>query len=171
MYLLLTVFNCAGSSTRMTPVEGCPEDSIALTTGCYIFPVSSGAKNWLESRDFCTAAGGMLVEVDSPQEQMALAQYVSSQPWRGHVFWIGFSEIETDHVWAWTSGKEVTYTNWWTNEPNHYGSEKHCAQLQCWDCGGLFRWNDVTCSRKSGNYFPICELSADESFMCLVLLC
>jgi hypothetical protein len=98
---------------------------------------------WSEAQTEATAAGGNLVTINDAEEQKWLLDVFGNT----QLFWIGFTDEETEGVWKWVSGENVTYTNWTPLEPNNaqyfggqfFGSENYAVMN--WQQNG--RWNDV----------------------------
>ncbi|MBF0370350.1 MAG: hypothetical protein HQL52_12930 [Magnetococcales bacterium] len=107
----------------------------------------------------CSDRGGHLVTISSEEENekvMNLVQSSNIVHTNGHRYtWIGLDDYEVEGDFAWVTGDEVTYTNWYDGEPNDNGGEEDCA-LMIGDSGsGPGTWNDGTCSTSELNY--ICE--------------
>ena len=72
-----------------------------------------------------TDANAMLDEIDGAHlATMNSAEendFVSSS--MNATAWIGLNDIETEGVWQWVTGEEVSYTNWNGGEPNNAGNE------------------------------------------------
>uniref|UniRef100_A0A8C6SIH2 C-type lectin domain-containing protein n=1 Tax=Neogobius melanostomus TaxID=47308 RepID=A0A8C6SIH2_9GOBI len=55
--------------------------------------------------------------------------------------WIGYSDAQ-ESSWFWINGKETSFTNWCSGEPNNNGNE-NCALIN-WTSQGC--WNDFKCT-------------------------
>jgi C-type mannose receptor len=71
-------------------------------------------------------------------------------------YWIGLNDLQEENTWVWVNNnKHVTYTDWYTNQPDNSRNNENCA-LIAEPYGYL--WNDASCSL-SLNY--ICESEAE----------
>ena len=68
-----------------------------------------------------------------------------------YYYWIGINDSNEEGKWVFDqSGEEVTYTNWYSDQPNG-GTSENCASVESFS--GL--WFDVSCNGED-NY--ICEI-------------
>ncbi|XP_053086708.1 C-type lectin domain family 4 member F-like [Pangasianodon hypophthalmus] len=115
---------------------------------------SAEKKNWDESRRDCRERGADLVIINSREEQEFINKTLLSA-----TAWIGLSDRDTEGVWKWVDGTELTSgTGYWSQrEPNDYEGNEDCAITGYIPQGGttdfLNTWNDVPCSF---NYGRIC---------------
>ena len=56
--------------------------------------------------------------------------------------WLGGSDNAYEGQWLWANGSPMTYTNWYSGEPNNHGGNEECLHMR----DG--KWNDIKCSRK-----------------------
>jgi hypothetical protein len=156
-FLFLGVVNIMKSATIWQKV------SVAAATALMSLGVSSAAQaftitnpttgnqyfltelplTWSEAQAEAVAAGGNLVTINDAEEQKWLLDVFGNT----QLFWIGLTDEETEGVWKWVSGEDVTYTNWTPLEPNNaqsfgdqfFGGENYAVMN--WQQNGL--WNDV----------------------------
>ena len=115
---------------------------------CYKF--STGTLNWNAAKSACEALGSKLVVVNSQAEQQALTSKITYDAGT----WLGFHRNPRDKSrWLWVDGSRLTYTNWYSGEPNSLREE--CAEIYPKKHG--WKWNDQSCSASSVRY--ICEIS------------
>ncbi|CAC5393171.1 VCAN [Mytilus coruscus] len=62
---------------------------------------------------------------------------------RGGGWWLGASDLAQEGAWRWTSGNQVGYSEWASNQPDNASSDQNCLQL--WD-EKSYRWDDLWCS-------------------------
>ena len=113
------------------------------TTGNEYF-LTASPLSWTEAQAEAVAAGGNLVTINDAEEQKWLLDVFGNS----ELFWIGVTDQETEGVWKWASGEEVTYTNWTPNEPNNaqsfgglfFGGENYAVMN--WENNG--KWNDAS---------------------------
>ncbi|XP_034158186.1 C-type lectin domain family 4 member E-like [Pangasianodon hypophthalmus] len=116
---------------------------------------STEKKNWTESRRDCRERGADLVIINSREEQEFINKTLLSA-----TAWIGLSDRDTEGVWKWVDGTELTNgTGYWSQrEPNDHGGKEDCAITGYIPQGGtidfLNTWNDGECCEPYG---WICE--------------
>ncbi|HEY9612784.1 C-type lectin domain-containing protein [Allocoleopsis sp.] len=112
------------------------------TTGNEYF-LTDAPLTWIEAQAQAVAAGGNLVTINNTEEQKWLLDVFGNT----ELFWIGLTDQQTEGVWRWASGEEVTYTNWTPYEPNnaqffggqYIGGENYVVMN--WQNNG--QWNDL----------------------------
>jgi len=128
------------------------------------------ATSWFDSADSCDMMGGYLVEVNSAEEDAAIAKYVRANydvlgltGSTGRV-WIGGSDDAVEGKWVWDASQRTFdggYTNWDTSrhQPNDNLGNQNCASY-------FFKksdmWDDDTCTSNHKAY--ICERTAPDAF-------
>ncbi|XP_056015756.1 perlucin-like protein [Ostrea edulis] len=104
--------------------------------------------NWIGAQLYCRTLGGNLVHINDAQENNWLASKYTTEP-----TWIGVTDQGGEDNWrSITTGENVPYTNWSTNNPDNNQGTQHCGTLN-WNGNGY--WDDDTCTDE----FPfICEV-------------
>lgn len=105
-------------------------------TGHY-YELVSGVGDWSQAENSAIALGGHLVTINNQAEQDWLMSNFGEAR-----YWIGFTDMQIEGTWVWTSGEPITYTNWEPGEPNDYwqpGGEDYAAMNWATDTGS---WND-----------------------------
>lgn len=69
-----------------------------------------------QAAQFCTAVGGYLATITSPEENDFLFRYMLQAGYGSAYF--GLSDAQVEGNWVWSNGEKVEYTNWSDNEPN-----------------------------------------------------
>lgn len=139
--------------------------------------VETTPRTFESARSYCASAHGMDLAVihSSVQNAEIAALPVGSQnigTASGNVYWIGYTDSETEGWWRWVDMLQVTYTNWQSGEPNNIGNED-CAVY----VGGSQQWQDRPCTASypfvCGPSPPLqtfeprtCDQPADESPPC-----
>ncbi|MCJ8749252.1 hypothetical protein PDJAM_G00174170 [Pangasius djambal] len=126
-----------------------------ISFGSRLYYMSTEGKTWSQSRQSCKDRGADLVIVNSREEQDFIEMLR-----RGKSAWIGLSDQDTEGVWKWVDGTQLTIAYWWTWEPNNYTGNEHCVETgykpeeerSVTDI--LNTWNDNDCSV---SLFWICE--------------
>ena len=109
-------------------------------------------KSFSDARASCARSGGDLATFNSTAEQEVVLPgdiYNENGDW-----WVGLHQKDGGEEWYWTSGLQVSWTNWASGAPNNRGSGL-CARLtnSPYHPPGWW-WDDFRCSRK---YNYICE--------------
>ena len=116
--------------------------------------VSSGDNgSWANAQTNAEALGGNLVTInDAAEEAWLRATFGAAE-----LFWIGFTDQDSEGTFEWISGEAVTYTNWNGGEPNDAGAGEDYAVLN-WN-GSTGAWNDWDHTRPDYyNIFGIAEI-------------
>jgi len=112
------------------------------------YTLMNEAKSWSDAKDACEQDGLQLASVRSAAENALLVTAAD-----GNIVWIGGTDGDSENTWVWSpSGTALSYTNWYTGEPNNSG-EEHCLDFNYhWVARKLEnsegKWNDAKCSRK-----------------------
>lgn len=68
-------------------------------------------------------------------------------------YWLDGTDEVLEGVWVWAStGKQLSYTNWYPNEPNSAHGNEDCLEIKNHQFNG---WNDINCSYE---FNFICEM-------------
>ncbi|HEY6559532.1 MAG TPA: lectin-like protein [Polyangiaceae bacterium] len=114
---------------------GCAPGQLEHNGRCYANQDTSG--DWATGRYFCQAygLGWDLVSINDDDEN----EFVRTQT--NATTWIGFSDVQTEGTWKWSSGASVTYTNWNRNPDNGgdcFMFDKTSGGWDDRDCGDSF---------------------------------
>ncbi|XP_073686210.1 CD209 antigen-like protein A [Garra rufa] len=127
----------------------CAEDEwIYYQSSC--FYISSEAKNWTESREYCLNREADMIIINNRQKQDFVRKITDK---RG--FWIGVTDIDVEGTWKWVDGSTLTSGIWASGEPNGEIRE-NCAVTYLTYLPELIGWIDVACDDA---YQWICEKS------------
>ncbi|XP_060720548.1 C-type lectin domain family 4 member E-like isoform X3 [Tachysurus vachellii] len=112
-----------------------------------IYYFSTGMENWADSRQDCKNRGADLVIINSTEEEEFISLHLDIR----HA-WIGLSDRETEGVWKWVDGTNLTTGFWIAGEPNNLYGDEDCVEI----LGALKIkiWNDAQCSTK---FYWTCE--------------
>jgi hypothetical protein len=72
---------------------------------------------WMQAEAWAQEWGGHLVTLRNWEEELWIKDTFG---WDEY-FWIGFSDIEKEGDWVWSSGEPAVYSNWEEGEPNNCG--------------------------------------------------
>lgn len=96
---------------------------------------------WNEALRAAEEAGGYLVTITSPEEQLEIEALMEGYDGY-YVVWLGANRLSGD--FAWVNGEEWEYSNWAEGEPNNEtGSESY---LLMYRVNEVWCWNDVEVS-------------------------
>lgn len=98
---------------------------------------------WHHAQDFASKVGGSLVVIDDEEENKWLNEAFGS----GTEYWIGLSDEHEEGKWKWVNGKNPSYTNWSTGEPDNYRKAQHHVIINKQAARGTNqpgKWNDIT---------------------------
>ena len=73
--------------------------------------------------------------------------------------WIGLTDEAQEGIWVWITGEPVTFTNWWTTEPNnnYFGQPENYAFMNYGEPG---RWADVRSGDSRYPFYAYIETTA-----------
>ena len=100
---------------------------------------------WFEAKDHCKRKGAKLVEIDSEEENRALAEKINNRGYtdKNMNFWIGLSDVDNEGVWKLASDNSIaTYLNWGDGQPNNGGGNEDCARLRMGRPEWKEKWSD-----------------------------
>jgi len=101
-----------------------------------------GTSGWNAAEAQAVAYGGHLVTIRSQSEQDWLVSAFANA-WSLGIPgpWIGYSDVDQENNWKWSSGELFTYTSWGVGEPNNSGGAEDWAHFGNGANGWL--WNDT----------------------------
>ena len=115
-----------------------------------IYAITKESMNWDDARSMAQEQGGDLVTIHSEEENSIVADLVGDE-----LVWLGASDdgdriegafethySDSEDGWRWVDGRDLTYYNWGSNEPNDLGGED-CLRTHSSEFG---KWNDVDCT-------------------------
>ncbi|XP_039880726.1 CD209 antigen-like protein A, partial [Simochromis diagramma] len=138
----LSVCVLALCQTANLPLNTCQENWVAFSDSLY--EVSSEQKSWEESRRDCLKKGSDLMIINSREEQNFVNKF------KKHL-WIGLTDSETEGIWKWVDGTQMTTSYWNSGEPNG-GRNENCGEIKTYNSENSL--NDAPCSSAK---FWICE--------------
>lgn len=93
---------------------------------------------WKDAEKEAVEAGGHLVTIRSKSEE----KWIRETFGMGQAFWIGLKKDTSSWVitkWIWSSGEDVIYTNWASNQPDNAGGSQNVAAMD----SGSYSWDDA----------------------------
>jgi len=106
------------------------------------------AKTWHNAKADCEARGGHLATMSDATEDTFVYNLGGQQR-----IWFGFTDEGHEGTWVWITGEPVTYTNWYSGEPNNTNGNEHYTEYI------TSQWNDVPAS---SNKAYVCEFETNE---------
>ncbi|KAI4889630.1 hypothetical protein NFI96_026556 [Prochilodus magdalenae] len=108
-----------------------------------IYYITTKKKSWSESRQDCRQREADLVVINSPEEQEFISRVFGD--WEA---WIGLTDSDTEGVWKWVDGSELTTSFWWPGEPNDHGGNEDCAitNIRFAEPKSVLTWADFPCT-------------------------
>ncbi|XP_053335438.1 C-type lectin domain family 4 member E-like [Clarias gariepinus] len=111
-----------------------------------VYYISTGKKNWTESRQYCRERGADLVIINSKEEQ----EFINKLLNKGRA-WIGLSNRENE--WKWVDDTPLITGFWASGEPNSKARDEDCV-ITGESSDPVLNWGDDFCNEQ---YIWICE--------------
>jgi hypothetical protein len=146
------LFTAVGASLVLIRVESAAQAaSFTNPANGHTYTLTSLA-SWTDAQAQAVSLGGNLVTINDATEQSWLLNTFGST----NLFWIGFTDRNTEGVFEWISGETSLYTNWSVGEPNDLFGEDYAVMNQ----GRNGAWNDQYNSGFGGPHAGIVEIPA-----------
>uniref|UniRef100_A0A8C2T126 Macrophage mannose receptor 1-like n=1 Tax=Coturnix japonica TaxID=93934 RepID=A0A8C2T126_COTJA len=112
------------SPTVPPPKGGCPEDWLQFDNKCFkAFGLDENyTLTWHAARNNCISFGGNLATISKKENQAFLMSLLKNTATDA---WIGLNDINQEHVYLWTDGSPVYYTNWAKGSRSYYSKVKN----------------------------------------------
>ncbi len=134
--------------------------------------VREASMSWEEAKALGdTYEGTSMYIINDANEEQAVYNSLQSLGLTGtdnKYFWLGLKQIRTasDYAepaggWYWTDGSPLTYSNWWSGEPNDWEGGEDYGQFEFSDNG--IRWNDMANTNASGASWPLFEFTGTSA--------
>nr|ADN13081.1 C-type lectin domain protein [Gloeothece verrucosa PCC 7822] len=91
---------------------------------------------WQEAQNQAENLGGNLVTINDAAENQFLSDTFGNE----EPLWIGFTDQNEEGNFTWISGEAVTYTNWFSEQPDNFGGNEDYAAINYINPG---QWNDA----------------------------
>ncbi|XP_019210260.1 galactose-specific lectin nattectin-like isoform X1 [Oreochromis niloticus] len=129
----------------------CPGGWTLLRGRCFLYV--PGPMTWAKAEKNCLSMGANLASVHSITEYHGIQHMIMTATHGNQETWIGGSDAQEENAWLWTDGTAFHYSNWCPGEPNNYGRNQHCLQInhsgsKCWDDKGCHEHRPSVCVKK-----------------------
>ena len=121
--------------------------------------------NWTGSQAEAVTLGGDLVTINDASENVWVNSTFSNFGDTPRSLWIGFNDVASEGNWVWASGETVSYTNWWSGQPDNVNNEDYAYMGQN---GG---WGDGQNGLWAGyNLYGVVEVIPEPATVGLLML-
>ncbi|CAG9838541.1 unnamed protein product [Diabrotica balteata] len=122
------------------------------------FGISKIGVSWIEAVQYCKSNSWQLVKIENKEKNDAIAKFLleRSVVHPGEAVWTSGTKRTNGTKWRWIDGKDVTFTNWNTGEPNNKRGDLSCISVYR-SKSGVAVWDDVPCEASDVKYYPLCE--------------
>ncbi len=93
---------------------------------------SNDPDTWVNAQATCVANGGHLAIINDASENTFIANFLTTQS-----AYIGCSDYQSEGNFTWVDGSPLTYTNWYTDQPNNFNGAQHFVEML-----SNGQWND-----------------------------
>ena len=124
------------STSALNPLAIDNFNSILVAFNGNEYQLTTSSQTWAEAQAEAESLGGNLVTINDIIEQQWISQTFGTE----ETFWIGLNDSDNEGEFVWSSGEDVTYTNWRANQPDNYNNREDFTLIN-WN--GDPRWNDA----------------------------
>lgn len=103
---------------------------------------------WHEAKEYCESLGGYLATISTAYEEDKVETAVSKG--EKSFYWIGATDEQTEGIWKWINGENLSYTKWGWGQPDNFSTIDKCEQ-------------DYACIKKSSLTWDDLQNDADPS--------
>lgn len=138
-------------------------DAVEFNGHWYKVINDSTITSWDAANQYCKNVKGYLATITSQAENDFLYNYITNDLGCESAYF-GLTDKQTEGVWKWDNGEEVSYTNWHSGEPNGENPNEDYAMFYYKYSDGT--WNDGDFGNNtvnSGTVF-ICEWGEYQAF-------
>ncbi|XP_032422555.1 galactose-specific lectin nattectin-like isoform X2 [Xiphophorus hellerii] len=147
LLLSLSCVLCIGAKIDLVPL--CPTGWSEFGNRCFLF--QNTQTDWATAERACNDLGANLASICNSNDHNFLKNLVNSKKGSYERTWVGGHDGEKEGVWLWSDGSKFTYNQWGSGEPNNYGGNENCMEINL--KGSIIYLNDEGCTRNS---FSIC---------------
>src|SRR5262245_61233653 len=112
----------------------------------HYYALTQTTETWLSAEAEAVGLGGHLASITSQGEQDFLVNTFLSGANGQNVYWPGLTDQAVEGTFVWTSGEDVTYTNWQSGEPNNFLGVEDFVAINwhfSFNIGSFATWNDL----------------------------
>src|SRR5262245_49760186 len=100
--------------------------------------------NWTGSEAEAISLGGHLATINDQAENDFVFNTFSSFGGERRLLWIGLNDAAVEGTFVWSSGEQVSCTNWTTGEPTNQNNNEDYVHIWSPSFVGAGRWNDLS---------------------------
>ncbi|XP_042329971.1 macrophage mannose receptor 1-like [Sceloporus undulatus] len=159
-----SLVNTTAAPTTPSVPGGCPESWLLFENKCYkVFGFKEDdQKSWNAARSVCVDPdiGGNLATISNERLQAFLTFQLKNLQTDA---WIGLNDINEEHMYLWTDGTGVNYTNWAKGFPssNYDGAMEDCVVVKNRPLKEAGTWKHFRCSIMKGY---ICQTNTNPKY-------
>ncbi|XP_054912313.1 type-2 ice-structuring protein-like [Poeciliopsis prolifica] len=116
--------------------EPCPSGWRKINKLCFRYV---GTRlTWFDAEKNCQSMGGNLASIYNMDYYTQVQKLIRDKTGRDDRAWLGGSDAHWEGSWLWRDNIPVTFTYWCRGEPNNFGFNQHCLEMnfsggKCWD--------------------------------------
>jgi len=140
--------------------------SISLQADTSSYRVVTQKMSWHDANRYAQQLGGHLVTIGSEKENRLVANLAKKHGIKRY-FWIGLTDEFHEGRFRWITGEPLTYTNWYSGEPNDSDHNEDYAGIG-WH--SKYSWNDGDSSQDKNSWNPfVVEFSNQTRCLDIIL--
>jgi hypothetical protein len=136
--LFLVCLSCWSNQSVAAVISG-PIKNPATGNTYYLL----SQNNWTQSQAEAVTLGGNLVTINDLDENNWVVSQFSNFGNVARALWIGLNDAQTEGVFVWASGEQVSYRNWGPGEPNNHLGVEDWVHIFPSSDSRFRRWNDA----------------------------
>ncbi len=132
-----------GSSDNLPDSDWRRSTKSAKQRNGHYYTTVDGPK-WEQAQSQARQLAGNLVTIEDAAENTFLVESFAGKSGEVQGLWIGLNDVASENQWAWASGVDASYRNWFRSEPNGGTNENyvHMWTPNPWGYP-IGRWNDI----------------------------
>jgi hypothetical protein len=132
-----------GSSDNLPDSDWRRSTKSAKQRSGHFYTTVDGPK-WEQAQSQARQLAGNLVTIEDAAENTFLVESFAGKSGEVQGLWIGLNDVASENQWAWVSGVDASYRNWFRSEPNGGTNENyvHMWTPNPWGYP-IGSWNDI----------------------------
>ena len=157
-------FTCGDTPQLCTFETGCVVNYIGLDE-YLVCTTDQLERSWPEARAFCQEYGGDLVQIESAEENVRVAEMLVRRFQEPSRAWMGYTDVDEEGIFSWVDGNDRPFSYWANRQPDDGEGNQDCAHwtdLSQWADGDCSDARGFVCEEYSDNRGDACDTDDDD---------